>query len=191
MTAGLVRVEDGSGLVAAVDTIQRAAFMRFADVGQRAQQLPAPRLGAVTWLDSTRLFEYWDFGWKPLTADLSALEARMAATEARNTAQDGTLANHEARIAALEARPVGLTGVAGYANAVIGATPGRAIWPHGLGRVPGWVVCTPVQVGWGGEEADVVSLVAADGTNLDVRILTNRGNAVGAGLACPFYFACG
>jgi hypothetical protein len=70
MTAtGLVRVDDDSGLVAAVARIQRAAIMTFTDATERDRQIPEPRAGMLTYLADTGGFEYWDGStWAPFEA---------------------------------------------------------------------------------------------------------------------------
>ena len=55
---GLLRVDPGSGLAAAVATIQSRAFCHFRDSTERAQQVPAPEVGAVSVIGV--LFEYWN-----------------------------------------------------------------------------------------------------------------------------------
>ena len=57
----LLRVTDPD-----VATIQRRAFCHFANPTERAQQLPVPDVGTVSFVGT---FEYWDgAAWVPLTA---------------------------------------------------------------------------------------------------------------------------
>jgi hypothetical protein len=84
LAVSLLRVEDRSGLTAAVDAIQRRAIIPFANATERGQQLTAPDKGTVTVLVDTLAFEYWSgSAWTPLAGSTAALEARVTTLESQ------------------------------------------------------------------------------------------------------------
>lgn len=56
---GVLRVEDGAGLAAALAVLQRRTVIPFADEAERAQQWPTPPDGAVSYLADSGEWEGW------------------------------------------------------------------------------------------------------------------------------------
>jgi hypothetical protein len=166
----LYRLEEGSGLIAALLKVQRQTNLRYATVAERAAQLPTPLLMDITAIEATRAVEYWDGNaWQPLAGDTSALAARV-------TTLEGQMSALTARVTALEARPTAPIWNGGVTNIITG-TEGNASIAHGLGTTPRAVVAVAAyQVLGGGAITDVCDIDGTNASTFGVRMANNHGD---------------